>query len=390
MRRWCLIAALALATAAFAAGCGSSDDSSSDTTAAGGAATTSGSADSGSTTSTGGGDMAALQRIVDEARGTTTTWPGPLTSPPARRGVFVFSIPCAKVAEGCARQDTGVAAAARALGWRYATVDPGGVPDRQNAAVQQAINAGANVIILHAIDPSIVSGPLASARAKGITVICAACETDNTRDISGQVTFDPQKQGVILGAYLATASDGKANFVAFNDPEYPVVTRRWAGFQDSLRGCPDCKMLAESKFLATDIGTTLGTRAQAVLQSNPSADWAYVAFDSAATPIIQTAAQAGAQPVKVISYDGGRANIGFVRDGRQDADVGGALEWVGWAAVDDANRLLNRAPPVENPHVPSKLITRDNAAQYADTGFQGDLDYAAKYEQLWSTGRTTR
>jgi len=383
-----LPAALAvLAAAAFAAGCGSSDDGGETSAAAGGdAAQTTASEDLGY--------PAEFAEIVERAKKPVSEWPGPTESPRLARGQFVFAIPCSKVAEGCQRIVDGVKSAADAVGWRFATVDPAGDPNRQGAAIEQAINAGATVIVLAAIEPKLVADPLKRARARGIRVICTSCGHENDREyftddgIQADVSLRGTEQGEIMGAFLATDSDGKAKVGMIESPEFPLNVERAVATKAALKQCAGCEVVAQTDFLQTEIGTQLGSKSQTFFQANPSIEYGWVAFDAAAGAVVPAAQQAGAAQMRIVSFDANVANIEFVEKGAQYATVGTALEWVGWAAVDEANRLLNGEEALASDNVPNRLVTEENAAEYAKTGFRGDIDYEAKYLELWRSGST--
>lgn len=370
-----------LLAAAGTAGCGG-----------GGGGATAASAN-GNATGRGRSYPASFDRIVADAESSKGVWTGPTSSPPVKKGQFVFSIPCSEATAGCATTNRGVKEAAKVLGWRFMTIDPEGDPNKQNDAVEQAIRLHANVIVLHAIDPKIVSVPLARARKSGIVVICVTCGHENDpitpTGIQHDVTYWPERQGRVMGALLAVASKGSAQIGMITDPEFPTVQRRYDGTLAALKQCSGCKVDATLKFSQTEIGTSLGAKSQAFLRSHPDDGYVWLPFDAAAAPIISTAMQTGSANAKFVSFNGDPQNVDFVRKGQELATMGTALDWMGWAALDDANRLLNGKPALKDDGVPSRLIVRSNAARYANGGFQGDIDYASKFKELWTTGKTS-
>jgi ABC-type sugar transport system substrate-binding protein len=377
-----LIAAMAIAITA----CGGSSDSSSDATS-----------DTGSTQASSGGSggekyPASFEAEVKEAAEPPKEWKGPTTSPPFKESQLVYSIPCAKVVEGCVRIDEGIKAAAAEIGWGYKSINPESDPNRAGAAIEEAINAGANVIVDIAVDPKLVAAPIRKAREQGIVVLCASCAVPDSdvgpNKLSGQVGLEPIEQGEVMAAFLAVESAGEAKVALLDDPEFGVVNRRVEGTKKALGECPGCEIVAESQFTGAEIATTLAQKSQAFFQANPSAEYAWVPYDAAATAVVQANQQAGASGVQIIGFDGNIPNIEYVENGEQLATIGSPLEWTGWAAIDSANRLLNGEEELPDPGLPSLLITQETASGYSEGGFQGDADYQAKYLELWKTGKT--
>jgi ribose transport system substrate-binding protein len=338
-----------------------------------------------------GGYPASFESMLEEAKSSPTEWKGPTTSPAFKKNMLVYSIPCSKVAEGCVRVNEGIKAAAAKMGWQFKSINPEGDVGRSGAAIEEATNAGADVIFDIAIDPSLVSGPIKKAREAGITVMCASCaapESDvGPNKLSGQVGLDAVEQGELMAAFLAVESEGNAKVAFLDDPEFGVVNARVEGFKPAFEQCSACEIVAESKFTAAEITTSLAQKTQSFLQSNPSAEYIWVPYDSAAAPVVQAVGETGSQ-VQTVAFDGNVPNIQYVAEGKQLATIGSALEWTGWAAVDDANRLLNGEEELPEPGIPNILITEENASSYEKAGFQGDADYQAKYEELWQSGKT--
>lgn len=373
--RWLMVLCLTTAIAVVAVGCGS-DDSNESSEPSGGS-------------SSAEAVPQELKDLVEQGQGAVSEWPGPKEGPVAEKGKFVVSIPCARVAYGCARIDDGVKAAGKALGWKVLSIDPKGDPEKASEAVLQAVRLKADGIVVGALDPALIKSAIAKARKAGIPVVdpVAAREPSPT-GINHDVKINGDKQGELLGAYIVTASDGKAQLGIMDDEEFPHQALRTGGIKKSLSKCSGCKIVGQSNFVVSDIGTKLGPKAQAFLQANPDMDWLSVAFDAAASDVVVANQQTGAKQVKVVSMDGNPQNLDFIEQGKQDATVAAPLDWAGWAAVDNINRIIQDQEPVDDDGIPSRLVTKDNIADFKENGF-GPVDYEAKYAELWKTGKTS-
>jgi ribose transport system substrate-binding protein len=376
-----------LCSVAVLVGCGDSD-SESDSNGGGSTSTTA------SPTPSSESYPAEFEQIVADATEPISSWPGPTSSPKLEGNKLVYGIPCSKVAEGCQFIVDGVEEATKAVGWQFKSVNPEGSPDKSNEAIRQAIADDADAIVMVAIDPKVVSGPLAEAKKANIPVILVAGGHETEQDFLAKhgvftdVSLGSIGQGELLAAFTAVHSKGKAKLAMFNTPEFPTIVQRYDSYKDTLAKCTECEVVADTNFAATEIGTTLGSKYQSTLQANPEADYAWVGLDAAAGVMVAAAQQSGASKVNLVSFDGNRQNIEFVADGTQLVTIGSPLHWAGWAALDNANRAMSGEEPVGDDGIPWRLITQENADPYKGIGFQGDIDYQAKYRELWETGST--
>jgi ribose transport system substrate-binding protein len=373
-------AAAAAVVALFAAGCGSSDSDSSSTTKA----------DGGSSTTAATGGSAELQAIVDKTSAAPTEFTGPQESPPAAKGKFVVSIPCALAAEGCARTDRGVRDGAKAIGWRVQTIDPAGDTQKMNDAVDKAVQLGADAIVLGSIDPSVVAASIKRAKAKGVQVVAASSGTEDVppekSGVPHDVSVDPKAQGEAIAAYVATASGGKAKIGILNDPAYGYDRNAVAAMKETWKKCAGCDIVFDEQFSFADLGPNYASQVSALLKSHPDVDWVVPCCDAAAAPIVPILAELGlTDKVKLAATNGNLQNLSFVSKGQQAATVGAPVEWAGWAAIDNLNRLLNGEEVVADDGLPVRLLTQDNVEPYLKTGWTGDVDFQAAYKKLWGT-----
>lgn len=388
-------AALLIAlTALVLAGCGSSDSTSSST-----AASENESTQEATSTETASADYPAaeFEKLIKETQEPPSKWPGPTSSPKAAPGnPLVFNVPSTKAAEGVNRVTAGLEGAAKALGWRFKSpVNPEGNPEEVAAGIEQGIQEGADVITIIGFESKLAGSAIEKASKAGILVTCVSCGEDpanfSPTFTARETPFNFAHQGEIMAAFVAVDSGGTAKTAVLNDPEFPVVQQRYEKWLQAYPKCTGCEEVDHQDFTAAEIGPPLGEKSQAVLQSNPDAEYLYVGFDGAAEAVAQAMAQPGAAQAKIVSFDGNKANVALVGEGLQYATIAEPVEWTAWAAMDNINRELQNEPPdkSEGSEIPSRLITEENAAEYEDEGYLGDLDFEKKYEELWSTGHTS-
>src|SRR5438105_2236528 len=206
--------AAAAAMVVGVAACGSSSSSSS----------------SGSSSSGGGAAVTAFaqkaQSTAAQASAKQTAMP-PATGPKAVAGKSIFVIPCAMAAEGCAGPAREAMTAAGKIGWHATLIDPQGDPTKQAAAIQQAIAAKADGIVLEAIDAGVIAGPLQQAKAAGIKIVTFA-SVDQGHLFNQEIPDDSQfaVEGYDLAAAMYGQAKGNLQLVMMTGTDSRVVTYR--------------------------------------------------------------------------------------------------------------------------------------------------------------------
>jgi ribose transport system substrate-binding protein len=397
-----LAATLGLSACASASSGGSSSSSTAATDATTGAATggsTSAGTSAGSAGSSTGGAVDGIpaaiaaqnEKLLTDALAPFTEFPGPKDGPAAAKDKFVVSIPCSLAAAGCVRMDNGVKAAAAAMGWKELTIDPAFDTNKTIQAIEQAIRVKADAIFLGSIAPTAFQVQVDEARKAGITVIGLANSYPDptTGNASYDISIRPDVQSQMMGAWLTKAYGGKAVVAAFTNNENPILEVRTKSFQDYAAACPAClKIAVEQPFTTPQTSTTFPSTVQSVIAAHRDVNVAWIAYDGAAASAVPALRETGVTPDKlsVVSMDGDQQNVQWIHDGNyQSATIAVPLEWVGWAAVDEANRAFNKVDFVP-PNIPLRLIDKDNADKYLEAGFTGDYDYQSAYKKLWGVG----
>jgi ribose transport system substrate-binding protein len=351
-----VFAALAIALTVGVAACGGSSSSSSSSTtseASGEPAeepTTEPAAEEAESSEGGGSSLSAFEEMAakttEEASATQTTKP-PTTGPEGVPGKTVYVIPCYAAAEGCAGPANYALEAIKTLGWKGTMLDGGANPSKQAADVEQAIAAGADGIILEAIDAQIIQGPLQRAKAAGIPVVTFASVDQGhlfAQEIPTTEAFEEEGYALAAGMYGHSEHDLKLTMMTGTRAK--VVGYRMKGTQKFVEECEaaggECEINAEQNF-AESAGLTGTTFAG--------------------------------------SFDANASNVEHIREGGwQQFDSALAPEWIGYAEVDSLNRLFAGQEVVDEGVVP-KLLTEENVP--SEGTWNGDIDVAPLYEKVW-------
>src|SRR4051812_10265906 len=293
-------------------------------------------------------------------------------------------------------------AAAEKLGWDVHVYDTALNPANDAPGVSQAIAAGADGIILDAIDCSFVKSQLEQAKAKGIvTVPIYAYDCDDAysgkggqRLFSGYINYGPlanknlgafaEKYGYAQGQAAIAATGGKAKVIFFNDTQVTVLHYTGKGFLDAIKQCSGCEVVKNIDFTGLQLGPQLlQTAASAILQ-HPEANVVKSPFTAATLLSIGPAVlQSGkANNLYVMGGEGFADELNLLRNHQGvSAVMISPSDWTGWAAVDTMNSLFQKKKPAYSGLGWQLVDSTHNLP--ASGPWVPPVDFKSIYEKAW-------
>jgi ribose transport system substrate-binding protein len=385
--RWklVLVAVMVVALGLGVAACGGSSSSSSSSSST--SAESSGEESSGASSSLTAFDE-KMENLVTEEESPSTSRP-PTTGPKAQTGKKVAIIPCAEEAEGCKRIADAAEAAAKTIGWEVIRLDGGGTPDKEGAAIRQAITAGADAMTLVAIDGSLIQGPLKEAQKAGVKLVGVAA--DNPGGLYEGMLYpasDNTQGGYVVGAALYDATEHELNLVSLEDNSVEATRKRNEGMKKFLSECQaaggSCNVVGEGSFTVPDLTTRLPQLAVNAAQQSPDANAVWVSHDAGMSFVVPALESADLGNLIGGATDGNGPNLEFIRKGEiQQFDWSYPLEWTGYATIDQLNRLLageKLEGEAATQGMEPRLITPKNVPK---SGPYNGLNVVPLYEKVW-------
>lgn len=322
-------------------------------------------------------------------------WTGPTSAPKPEPGKRVAIISVAQLTEGSARVARGMEAASRAMGWEPTIFDGKGQPDVILAAVNSAVDAQYDGIMMIFVTPDSVSEPLNRAKEAGIPVVTlgSAPYTQTRIELWGwipDVSHDWVYTGEVIADYMIWKSNGNVNALLLNGAETTIVDcGQFKGTFDRLMAhgaCPDCKVTVDT-FTIAQLETQPAQKAIAAVQADPGLEWVWC-YDFCMANVSKQLVASGVQRnVKGAGFDCNAENIGLIKEGRvQVVCIADPRDWEAWAATDNLNRLMQGQAAVDQ-RIPVRLFDKDNADEFTETdiseGWQGGFDYKSEYLKIW-------
>ena len=321
--------------------------------------------------------------------------PTKATVPP--RGITVFFIGAALAAPGISEPADALAEAGRRLGWKVVAVDGKFEPNTQLNAVNQAVAAGADAIVLHSIDCPTVRSGLIKAQKAGIPVVVVESVDCNEGGNKGQSLFTAEvtfregrfltwiaKYGEAQGTWLAAkAPQGEGRIIEFVETDALSTRLAAQGFEKTYKTlCPTCKIVTRVSFVGADYGK-LQQKATAALLAHPDANQIYGNHDAAVTAGIAAAVMGSHRTIQVMGGPGNVANATLVRNHRgQSAGVGVTVRWEGFAAADAIIRILNKEP-VLSSGIGLQVYDAQHNLPPRGKAFGPPIDFRTAYYKTW-------
>lgn len=320
-----------------------------------------------------------------------TEWPGPKTSAKAPAHKKVVVVACATVAPFCANVAGGAVEAAKALGWDATYLDGKGSVAGFVQAFETAINAKPDAIVAMALPESLVATYIAKAHGTGIKVVGASAIPENISVGNGHydayVSVREDTNALFQAWFTIADSDGKARVTWLWDPGYPFLMAELEAQKKVFKAdCPGCKPeevgLRELDAAANPV--RMQQLGAGLLSRNPDAGYVLTAYGLNAHSIFIAATSVG-RKVKVVSKNNDPNNVAFVSQGQLYAEMGTSPNWDGWAAMDQAVRLLAGQPALgaEEENQPEHVFVKENAPANGELDWTKLFDYKTKYLQLW-------
>jgi ribose transport system substrate-binding protein len=353
----------------------------------------------GSDSSTGGSSSAdvkkAQARVDQVSKEPEFTFDTPLGKKPEQGKEVVYisvllGIPFSQEIVG------GFEDAIEASGNESRVVDANGSVKEGERLFQQAIDQGADAIVIQSIDTEALRAPVEDAKRAGIPVI--ALFENNPRlptpeeeqlGVFGHVSFDYTEAGRLQSDWVIADSGGDAHAVIIQSPDSGVAKPQVQGNKSEFEKlCPDSCEYEVEDVLQADWATRIPTLTSTALK-DPTVNYLMPIYDGMATYVTPEVAKAGAQDrVKVTSINADRPQMKQLADGEIiGALVGQPLDWLGWAVADQTLRAMNGAKPVANEEIPLRVFTEDNVQaldlEADQSKWFGDADYQGEYMKLW-------
>jgi ABC-type sugar transport system substrate-binding protein len=283
----------------------------------------------------------------------------------------------------------GFEAASKAVGWDLTTItyDPSD-PQGPNAAMQQAVDAGADFIAISGQPETAIATALAAAKAKDIPVFAMFGENAADPDkgvvavVGGLNTTAANSEN--LADWMISDSKGEADALFVNLPDFTVLQYAEKKLTEHVKeACTSCKLDVLETTIADLTAGNVPGQVVSYLQSHPDVKYVNVAIGDLATGLPEAIAAAGITGVKI---SGGVPNVDQVQsliDGTTNAWKALPRVSAAWMMVDAMARYdQGMDTTVDEVVAAAPIFTPENVEKPA-SDYAGVPGYEDQWKALW-------
>lgn len=235
--------------------------------------------------------------------------------------------------------------------------------NKQFTQIDNFIAAGVDLILLNPADPNAIAPAIARAQAAGIPVVAVDTAAEGA---DATVTTNNVQAGEIACQYIADKLGGKGDVVIVNGPQVSAVIDRVVGCKKVFDGSPDIKVLSADQDAkgSRDGGMNV---MQSLLTRFEKIDAVFAINDPTGIGCNLAIKQAGREGMFITSVDGAPDIEAELKDADSLIEASASQDPYAMAqlATEIGAGLINGKQPAEKVTLmPSKLITRDNIADY--------------------------
>jgi ABC-type sugar transport system substrate-binding protein len=287
--------------------------------------------------------------------------------------------------------------AIKLAGWTAPpTYDGKFLPATASGFIETAVNAGDQAIILVSVTPSTVSSALQLAHSKKVPVVCILCGPASTfSQFPGVIGVEPSPQnvGTAQAQYVVAQSSGTAKVWLYEDAEFPFTQAQNLTAVSVMKSeCPGCQVhIVQMK--AGDEQVPGIPVLSGVLSANPKGSISYIIapYDNAAAQFSTLLQQKARTEIGVVGYAALPVFFDQIKAGTPpsaQATVSIPLQYMGFAAVDEAARLLAGKPTWDANSLAVSLVTRTNYQQYSASApwVSPGFNVPSYFSKLWGKG----
>lgn len=285
------------------------------------------------------------------------------------KGKKIFWIPFAS-APGTVAIGDAMASVGNFVGVSVTACNNHGSPTEWSACLQEALSTKQDLVVLNA-DPSVLGPQLEALRAAGIpvlsahyfpegtTVSSAAC-TGCSAGITAVQPASFKASYKLMADWAIVDSKGTAHVLAAEIPGQAPTIAMDAAMRREFAKCKGCVFTPLPVSVQDIIGSGFQTALSSALNADPKIGYVLNEVGSSVAATLSALNIAGRTNVKVASRGGSTGELALVQQGTaMKMTIGEPARWVGFAAMDNAFRILLHKP-TDPAATPVRLFTTAN------------------------------
>lgn len=288
----------------------------------------------------------------------------------------------------CAQLAPLMEAGVKALGGTFLVVKGGASTQQLQSAFSSLLAQKPDALLLPGIEPDSVAPQLAQAKAAGIPMTSTGIMDIKKYGIDASAFGQPLAVlvGRLQADWVVANKSDRANTVFYTTPELDFFGPEEVAYRAELtKVCPGCSVRTVKVPIST-YSSTAPALIVSDLQSHPKTTIAVFGANDPTTGLVAAMKAAGLK-TPYIGFGPTPSNLTDIKNGDQVAGLGLDYPAIAWTMVDEAARLIEKAPlsgAESQSLVPVQWLTSSNLHGDIAQGWTGYPDYAARFKKLWN------
>lgn len=277
-------------------------------------------------------------------------------------------------------------------GAEFTLFDANGQVSEATRGIDQAIAAGADLIVTQALAPDLFAEAFKRADDEGIAIITGNSGTPGVVDANqwAEVTFDYPLIGELIGAWFITDSGGEGKGLLISSDDVPASDNQWEATLAKVdEWCPSCDLEVEDVQIAS-WESRLPTLTSTTINSEPDRNYFMPLYDGMTLPMVGGVRQTGAEDsVRIGAFNATPGIVENLADPGHPLrlDVGASNLWWAYAASDAVFRYFDGQEAIDNYNIGIRVFTEDSVADIDltedETAWYGGTPFIDEFKTLW-------
>jgi ribose transport system substrate-binding protein len=334
--------------------------------------------------------VAQAKKFVADQLAAKAGWDGPSSGSGAAGARKIVYVGADLTNGGITAVGDGVKEAAGAIGWTVTIIDGKASAQGRSDAMNQAIAAKPDGIILGGFDAAEQKTAIGQAASLKIPVVGWHAGSkpgpDTANGLFTNITTDPLLVSRMAADYAIAQSNGAAGVVIFTDSQYQIAVDKANAIKAEIEKCTTCSVLDYKDSPIAEATQQMPPLVASLLQKYGDKMTYLLAINgnyfAGSRAALKDAGKAGdGAPYAVAAGDGDAAEFQRIRNkDYQAASVAEPLYLQGWQLVDELNRAMAGQP--DSGYVaPPGLITIETVP--SGNVFDPKTAYRDNYKKIW-------
>lgn len=249
-----------------------------------------------------------------------------------------------------------------AEGDRFILRDPALDADRQIEQIEEMLEEGIDILVVTPVDQKSLTAVLKRAKERGVKIVVADSNVQDTRYVDCTITSDNYRAGVLVGEYFLEQRK-EAKLAVMTHEAAKSGQERVQGFLDTVSSWEGIEIVCEIECEGQTEIAMPGL--QDAIERGIEFDNVFCLNDLASVGVVAALQENQMlDEVDVYGVDGSPDSKALIKEGMMEASAGQFPSEIGREIADTVYRLLDGKITRKDILVPVELITAANVEEY--------------------------